>query len=158
MRLLRSPWAALCFIVALVAGCGGDDDGGLMQPQAITVANFVGSWTAESVTHTNNADATQQFDIVTAGGEVRTTVLDGGRSRTWIEFGTFADEWDAQLTVNGSTVTSTPVEATRPTVTYAFAFVGADRITLTNANGSFDFTLSGAPEVSTTEVTVFVRQ
>ena len=50
----------------------------------------------------------QQFDIVTAGGEVRTTVLDGGGARTWLTLGDFNDEWDAALTLSGTTLTSTP--------------------------------------------------
>jgi hypothetical protein len=94
---------------------------------------------------------------VAAGGETRTTVLQGGGARTWVTLGTFSDEWDAQLAINGNTLTSTPAEAARGVRNYTFTLVGST-LTLTNDNGSFDFTLTGADGVPTTEVTVFVRQ
>ena len=138
----------------LAASCGGDDP---IEPEVVTIADLVGSWTASSVLHTDKANPTQLFDIVAAGGETRTTVLEGGGARTWVTLGTFSDEWDAQLTINGTTLTSTPVEASRGVQTNTFTLVG-NTLTLTNDNASFDFTLSGAAEVPTTQVTVFVSQ
>jgi hypothetical protein len=144
----------LAILSFLAAGCGGDDPA---APEGLTLADLVGSWTASSVLHTNNADASEQFDIVAAGGEVRTTVLEGGGARTWVTLFTFSDEWDAQLSLSGNTLTSTPVESSRG-VRVSTAELSGNVLTLTNANDSFDFTLTEAAGVPTTSVTVFVRQ
>ena len=156
MRFPRSTWIPL-LVIFCVAGCGGDDDGGVMEPDPITVADFVGSWTAASVVFTSNADAGQQVDIVALGGEVRSTVLSGGGTRTWIETTGTSDEWDSQMTVSGSTVTMVPAEAGRPTRMYTYSFAGPDNLTLTDTGSEFDFTLGGAAPVPATEVIRFVR-
>ena len=95
--------------------------------------------------------------LIAAGGENRVTVLTGGGARTWIEFGTFSDEWDAQLSISGTILTSNPVEASRIVRTWKFTLNG-EILELTDANATFDFTLSGAAGVSVTEKVVFVRQ
>lgn len=151
----RAPSLFLSALTAvLVAGCGGDDP---VEPEVVTIADLVGSWTASSVLHTDKANPAQSFDLVAAGGETRTTVLQGGGARTWVTLGTFSDEWDAQLAINGNTLTSTPAEAARGVRSYTFTLTG-NTLTLTNSDASFDFTLTGAAGVPTTEVTVFVRQ
>lgn len=142
-------------LVLAVAACSDSD--GSTGPEEVTIADLVGSWTASSQVYTNNANSSQVFDIIAAGGETRTTVLDHGGARTWVTFGTFSDEWDAQLTVSGNTITSTPVEASRGTRTWTFTLSG-NLLTLTDANSSFDFTLSEAAGVAATEVVSFVKQ
>ncbi len=144
--------APLLFIATLLVGCSDDP----AEPNGLTLADLVGSWIATSDTHTNNANAAETFDIVANGGQVRTTVLATGSARTWVEFGTFMDEWDSALSLNGNTLTSDPVEAGRPTRTWTISLVD-DVVTMTDANAEFDFTLMDAPPVSTTEVVVFVR-
>jgi hypothetical protein len=154
MKFARS----LCVLaVAAVfgAGCSGGDD--VVEPDVLTLADLVGSWTASSVLYTNNANATQQFDIVAAGGEFRTTVLANGGARTWVDIGTFSDEWDAQLSLNGNTLTSTPVEAARGVQTFAIALSGST-LTMTNTASSFDFSLQNGAGVLATSVLILVRQ
>ncbi|MEJ2206048.1 MAG: hypothetical protein P8170_18285 [Gemmatimonadota bacterium] len=139
MRPSRS--LLLTALVALIpAGCGDDAATG---PETITISA--------------QANPAQQFDIVTAGGELRTTVLDGGGARTWLTLGDFNDEWDAALTLSGTTLTSTPVEASRPVRHYALALEGS-LMTLTSNDATWDFTLSGAEGVAANQVIVFVRQ
>lgn len=133
------------------------DDGGPNDDTGATIADLVGSWTASSVVFTNKANAAEQIDIVAAGGELRTTVLNHGGARTWLTFGLVNDEWDAQLTLNGDQLTSTPVESTRPTRHYTVALAG-DQLTMTSSDATFDFTLSGADAVAANQVIVFVRQ
>lgn len=133
------------------------DDGGPNDDTGATIADLVGSWTASSVVYTNKANAAEQIDIVAAGGELRTTVLNHGGARTWLTFGLVNDEWDAQLTLNGDQLTSTPVESTRPTRRHTVALAG-DQMTLTSSDATFDFTLSGADPVPANQVIVFVRQ
>jgi hypothetical protein len=135
------------------SACGSDST---TEPDAVTIADLVGTWKATSVLFTNQANPAQQFDIVVAGGELRSTVLNHGGARTWIEFGDFSDEWDAQLSVSGSQLTSTPVEVTRPTRRYTIEMDG-NRLTMTSSDASFDFTLTGATAVPATEVIVYVR-
>lgn len=142
----------LLLAAALLAGCGGDDP---VEPEGLTMADLVGSWIATSDTHTNNANAAETFDVVAAGGEIRLTLLTSGGVRTWVEFGTFSDEWDSAVTLSGSTLTSDPVEEGRPTRVWTVTLIG-DVLTLTDTDSEFDFTLTGAPPVSTTEVVVLI--
>ena len=146
---------AVLATLLLATACGSDD--GSDPVDEVTVADLVGSWTASSLVYTNQADPSETFDLIANGGEVRVTVLTGGRARTWVDFGSFSDEWDAQLTMNGSTLTSTPAEASRPVQHFTFTLVG-DVLTLTNQDDAFDFTLTGASPVAVTAVTVLERQ
>lgn len=73
-----------------------------------------------------------------------------------MEFGSFSDEWDSAVTLNGGTLTSDPVEAGRPTRVWTFTMAGG-ALTITDASAEFDFTLAGAAPVSTTEVVVLTR-
>lgn len=141
-------------MAVLSSACGSEST---TEPDAVTIADLVGSWKASSVVFTEQANPTQQFDIVAAGGEVRTTILDHGGARTWVEFGGLSDEWDAQLSLSGNQLTSTPVEASRPTRHHTIELDG-NRLTMTSSDASFDFTLTGATEVPATQVVVFVRQ
>ena len=142
-------------LVFVVAACSDSDTS--MGPDEITLADLVGSWTASSHVYANNANPGEAFDLIAAGGETRTTVLHNGGARTWITFGTFSDEWDAQLSISGNTLTSDPVEASRQVRTWALSLAG-NLLTLTDATSSFDFTLAGGDGVSATEVVVFARQ
>jgi hypothetical protein len=139
-------------LLVLLSACGDDDPAG---PEGLTLNDLVGSWIATSVVHTNNANSSETFDIVANGGEVRFTMLAGGNTRTWVELGTFMDEWDSAATLSGNTVTMDPVEAGRPTAVFEITLVGGV-LTMTNEDSEFDFTLTGAAPVSTTAVLVFV--
>jgi hypothetical protein len=135
-----------CFVLFAVAACSeseqvtapGDDGNDGNDTQGITIDNLVGSWTASSHMFTNNSDAGETYDLM-------------------FIFGPVDDEWDAQLTLVGSTLTSRPVEASRSVRNWTVTLEG-NVLTLTDTDASFDFTLSDAAEVSATEVVVFVRQ
>jgi len=148
---------ALFVLLSAAIGCSGAESPATPTPTpAVTLSDFVGSWSATSVVHTNKANPAQTFDIIAAGGEVRFTMLVGGGTRTWVELGTYADEWDALVTLSGSTVTSVPVEASRPTIVASVTLANGV-LTMTNANAMFDFALTGATGVPTSEVSTFVR-
>lgn len=144
------------FLAALVAAIGACGDSAT-EPAGMTISDLVGSWKASSVVFTSQANSSQQFDIVAAGGELRVTVLDHGGARTWLTIGPVDDEWDAQLTLNGNQLTSTPVEASRPTRHYTAELSGT-RLTLTSTDAIFDFTLSGGSGVPAREVIVLQKQ
>lgn len=148
-----APYVFVAVLTLLASGCS--DSG--TEPDGITIGDFTGTWQASSHTFTNSADAGETFDLIANGGETRVTVLSGGRARTWVTIGTFYDEWDAQLSINGNVLTSTPAEATRPVKHWTFTLVG-NTLTLTDSDSEFDFTLSGGAEVPATEVVVLVRQ
>lgn len=158
MSRTRFSAAPLLTFVALAAvfsfGCS---DSSPAEPEGITIADLVGSWKASSVLFTNQANPSQQFDIVAAGGELRVTILQHGGARTWVDIGDFSDEWDAQLTLNGSQLTSTPAESSRPTRHFTIELSG-NQLTMTTSEASFDFTLTGATEVAATEKIVLLRQ
>ena len=82
-------------------------------------------------------------------------MLAGGGTRTWIDFGEFQDEWDAQGSLSGNILTMTPEENSRGVNVFLVEKVG-NEITLINSNDSFDFTLSGETPVSTTSTTVLI--
>ena len=146
---------SMMFLLGFLSACDKDDS---MEPSnAIKMTDLEGSWIATSVVHTNNANAAQTLDLVALGAELRITILAGGGARTWIDFGSFQDEWDSQLSISGDLVTSTPVESTRPVNVFKTEFIG-DAIMLTNVNDSLDFTLSSMPPVSSTSVSLFIRQ
>ena len=145
----------MLLLAALVAGCGGDEDPTAPET-GVTIADLVGSWHATSDILTNNANPAETFDMIAAGGEVRFTMLAGGGTRTWVEFGTFSDEWDAAVSLSGNTLTSDPVEEGRPTRVWTFTLVDG-LLTMTGTDADWDFTLTGATPVSATEVIVFVR-
>jgi len=135
-------------------GCG---DTSTEPSDALTIADLVGSWKASSVLLASKANPAQQFDIVAAGGELRVTILQHGGARSWLDLGDFSDEWDAQLTLNGNQLTSTPVESSRPIRQYTITLEGEQLIATSN-DASFDFSLTGGNEVPATEVIVFQRQ
>ncbi len=140
----------------LVAAFGCDKDDSNDPVNTIKIDDIVGSWIATSAIHTNNANTSETLDIVAYGGEIRTTILDQGGARTWVEFGTFQDEWDAQLTIDGDILTSTPQESSRPVQTLKIEFDG-DTLVTTNTNDSFDFTLSSMTPVSSTSEIRWIR-
>lgn len=146
---------ALFALVTVTAGCGGSSSPTNPSP-ALTLSEIVGSWKATSVINTNHANPAQTFDIVAAGGEVRFTMLANGNTRTWVELGSFSDEWDSAVTLNGTTVTSVPAEASRRTVVSTATLVNGV-LTLTDTNAVFDFTLTGATPVPVTQVSRFIR-
>ena len=117
----------------------------------------MGSWKASSHTYTSNANPSQTFDLVANGGETRMTVLSGGRVRTWVDIGDFSDEWDAQITISGTSLISTPAEASRGVQTFSFTLVG-NTLTLTDSSSEFDFTLLGEDPTPASMVVVLVRQ
>ena len=57
-------------IVALAAGCGGDDE--------ISVGDFEGTWDATSFTVTSNDNPAISLDAVAAGATMRGVVDDSG--------------------------------------------------------------------------------
>jgi hypothetical protein len=127
------------------------------ETPSITLDDFVGTWNATSSVFTNTSNASETVDLITLGGELRFTMLEGGGVRTWFTLDTISDEWDAQAELtNSNTLTLTPVEMERGVNTYEFD-LDDNRLTLTDKSTSFDFTLSDSPEVSATSVTTFVR-
>ncbi len=123
----------------------------------LTVAELVGSWTASSAIHTNNANSAQTLDFIGVGGNISITILNGGGTRTWVSYQeTSIDEWDSKIEIGpNKTITSTPVESARGVNTFTYEYE-TDKLTLTNKSDKFDFTNSGAELVSTTSVITFV--
>ena len=152
MKLLRAlPVLALAAVLS--AGCSDAEQG--PEIATVTLDDLIGSWGATSQVFTNKANTGQSFDLVANGGSTNITVLAGGGVRTWLNIGDFSDEWDAQLSMSGNTLTSTPVESARGVKRYTFTLEGGV-LTLVNENDTFDFTLAGGPEVPATVKVVFV--
>ncbi|MGD2046235.1 MAG: hypothetical protein PVH96_08435 [Gemmatimonadota bacterium] len=143
--------AAVVVLLLALGACGGDDP----TSSGLTLDDLTGSWIATSALFTNNANSSETFDLVDTGGEIRFTVLAGGNTRIWIDDGTTSDEFDAVVTLSGSTLTIDPVEAGRDTDVFEITLVN-NVLTMTNSDNNFDFTLSGATPVSATLVLTMV--
>ena len=142
--------------VVLATGCSSD---GPTDVAPLTLSDLVGSWSATSEVFTNNASPSQKIDLIALGGENRFTMLPGGATRTWIDAGTFHDEWDAQATLDagGNTLTLTPAEASRAVVTFTVTLDGTV-LTLHSTDATFDFTLTDpSAAVPATVDIVFVK-
>ena len=127
------------------------------EEPAITIDDLTGSWNGTSFVFTNNSNANDVIDLIAFGGELRFTMLEGGRVRTWFALDSISDEWDSQAVLTNSNIlTLTPVEAERGVKTYEF-LLDNNTLKLTNDQDSFDFTLSGATEVAALSVTFFER-
>lgn len=158
-RLAVNSITPLLIAVLLLVGCGGSDDptgpaGG--SATALALNDLVGSWKATSVIHTDKSNSSQTFDVIAEGGEVRFTMLPNTGTRTWTSFGDVSDEWDSAVSLSGNVLTVTPVEAGRPSRTWTIS-LSNNVLTMTDSDSMWDFTLSGAPPVSTVEVIVFAR-
>jgi len=135
MRPLRTI-SLLSLILVFAVGCDSskNDD--------ITLDDLIGTWSATSMVYTRNSDG-QSVDIIgTLAGEYRITVLSGGRARTWVDVGTYQDEWDSAISLDGNKLTVDPVETGRDTNTATITLSG-NVLTVTDTNVEFDFTLSG---------------
>ncbi len=142
----------IAFIAVFTISCDKNDD-----TPGITVDAFTGSWEAISATYTNHADPAQEIEIISKGADINFTILDGGKVRTWVTFGTFHDEWDAVVIMTNQTnLVSTPVETSRGIKMLTFELEN-DILTLINQADQFDFTLMGEPEVPATSVIVLAR-
>jgi len=123
----------------------------------ITINDFTGSWSAISSVYTNDSNMDEVIDLISLGAELRFTMLERGKVRTWFTIDTISDEWDSQAVLtNQSLLTLTPVEEERGINTFEFE-LDNNTLRLTNNNSSFDFTLSGAPEVPASSVKTFER-
>jgi hypothetical protein len=151
LKYLAYLFLAITFTVNI--GCDDDEE---VSPK-ITMADFEGTWKATSLVFTNNANSDETFEFVANGGESRFVVLPGGRTRNWLEIDTFYDEWDALVTLSGSTLTSIPEEEVRPIGVYEFKLDG-NSLELTNVDATFDFTHMGNPAVSATASGIWERQ
>ena len=151
----RSAYSLLVILLLAFTGC--DSDSGSDEADGLSLSDLTGSWTATSHTWTSTSNSSISFDLVAAGGETRMTVLNGGGVRTWVVLGDLADEWDAQLSINGNALTSTPAESSRSTDTYTAALSG-NTLTLTDTANEFDFTLSEAAPTPATMVVVLQKQ
>ena len=128
----------------------GDDD-------AATIQDLVGSWEATSHVFTNTSNSSQSVDLIGLGEELDITVLANGGVRTWLTIGDVSDEWDALISINGNTLTTTPVEASREGEEYSVNVNGTTFI-LTDNSSEFDFTLTDEAPVAAREVITFERK
>lgn len=149
MKLLKL--ILLSFLVSAFYSCSKED---INNSDAIELSDLAGSWIAISSVHTNNSNADEKFELVANGGEIRYTMFEDGRVRTWVDFESYKDEWDALATISNNIVTAVPEESSRGVQNYSLIKNG-ETFTWTNKNDKFDFTLQGATPVSTTSVTVF---
>jgi len=131
-----------------------DNDNG---SSSITIQDLVGSWEATSHVFTNASDSNQSIDTIGLGEELDITILANGGVRTWHTLGDFSDEWDAMISISGSTLKTTPVETTRASGEFTI-IVNGNTFTLTDNSSEFDFTLSDGAPVAAREVITFGRK
>lgn len=145
VRSMRG-WAAIV-MVALGAACGGDQ-GPDVDP---AIAPFVGTWVADSLTITNQANPTQVANILdpTFGGSFSINVQPSGQYTATLTVYAQANPEIGWLSViNASTLSLTPtIPAGRPVATASYVFQSDDYLILDGAT-EFDFNLDGTDEVA----------
>jgi len=131
-------------VMSSVTGCGDD----IVEPK-LTIADWVGTWDADSLTMTNVADTTVVANVLDFGsfvivieqsGQYTATLVVGSGNPPGIEIG--------DLDVIGTTLqlkrTFPPPESTASS---SFVF-GADDYVILDGDSEFDFNLSGVPEAA----------
>ena len=141
--MVRSGLRAAGTIVAavLVAACG-DDTSVNVDP---TVAPFVGTWDADSMTVTSDANPSVVANILDFGSFFVVVEPSGRYTATLEVLGQSSPE-SGRLTVTGSTITLTPTFPPGQSPSVAdYEFVADDYLILDGAT-EFDFNLGGTPE------------
>jgi len=129
---------------AVSVACGGDSGGVQADP---SVAPFVGTWIADSMTVTNDADTTVVANILEFGS-FTIAVEPSGQYTATLTVSARANVEIGQLTVIGSALTLTPsFPAGRSPATSDYVFVTEDFLILDGAT-AFDFNLDGTPEAA----------
>jgi hypothetical protein len=126
----------------VLGGCGGDN-GPEVDP---AVAPFVGTWDADSLAVTNDADTTVVANVLDFGSFFITVEPSGQYTATLTVNGS-ANPQIGQLTVNNAnTLTLTPsFPSGEPPATSSYVFLSGDYVVLEGPT-DFDFNLDGTPE------------
>jgi len=133
--------ASAIVAAALVAACG-DDTSVNVDP---TVAPFVGTWVADSMTVTSDADPPQVANVLDFGSFFVVVEPSGQYTATLEVLGQSSPE-SGRLTVTGSTITLTPTfPPGRSPAVADYEFV-ADDFLILDGSTEFDFNGDGTPE------------
>jgi hypothetical protein len=110
------------------------------------VAPFVGTWDADSLTLTSDADTTVVANIIEFGSFFITVEPSGQYTATLTVFGRPNPEIGQLTVLNPTTLTLAPsFPAGRPVATAQFVFQADDYLILDGPT-EFDFNLDGTPE------------
>jgi hypothetical protein len=125
MRLMRT--LTLVAAGALAIGCSSTTN-----PQDVTVADLVGTWTASRFAFTNVANTAQKFDVITNGGSFAVTVASNGTIDGTYNFIFDSGDIAGTIAVSGGVVTFVNTAASPPdTLSFTDFALNGNTFTLT---------------------------
>ncbi len=137
MKLQRMMGAGI-LAITLTVGCGDSS-----EPEVVTIADLVGSWTATSMLFTSQANPSLMLDLINpfVGGHLSITIAaDGSFQGTFRESSQAAEESvSGTIAIQGNTITITFVQGLDEDVSGTFTLVG-DVLTVSGTFQEFDFT------------------
>jgi hypothetical protein len=130
----------LVALVGLVAACGDDGGTGVVDNPP-EVQPFVGTWDAEELTITSDADTSIVFDLFDYNGQFTLNVQPSGTYTASLSFrpdsaNLFADSEVGSISVTGDAFTLRPNNG--PPATSSYTFLSADRLEFEGPT-EFDF-------------------
>jgi len=147
-------WKATIFgawVTALgLAACGGSSE--TVTPD-LSVAPFVGDWSATAMVLSSVANPDIQPDLISGfGASFTINVQPSGQYTAILIFAGQASTQIGQVTVSGSTITLRPeVPPNEPDATSTYAFPDANHLVL-DGDTEFDFNFDGTAEAATAHI------
>ena len=141
MKLLR-PFVAPLLAVTVVAGCGDSNGPGTEA----TINALAGTWNATSLVFTNDANASETFDLIADGGSFSITFTAAGGFSGSSTFEGDTEPFNGTFEVQGTNLIITETGESGPE-TIAFTRSG-NTLTLT-LDDEFDFDDDGFDEPAT---------
>ncbi len=154
MRNTRKVTGALAVALALtMAGCGDEDPAGPGGNAAL----LQGSWVATVWRYTNQANTSQQEELVASGVTVTLTIGASSYAILFTMPGQPSQSISGTYTVSGSNFIITETGSSTPeTIPFAFSN-GNNTLTMTSSDSDWDFDGDGTDEPATLSMT-FTRQ
>jgi hypothetical protein len=140
MRFAQSI-SILITLGAVALGCG--DSTGSTE---VTLADLVGTWTADQFEFTNQANTAQRFDVVANGGSFEVTVAANGTITGSFDFIVDDGTIDGTISVGGGVITFINTDVVPPdTLSFGNFVLAEDVLTLTDTNQEFPFGMLTVP-------------
>jgi len=136
MNPLRTV-SALAVAAVLALGCSESTS----PEDDITIGDLAGTWVAQSFVYTAVGNPAQQYDLVADGGGSMTMVIaaDGAFTGTTIVPDVMTREYTGTFTVANTTLTQDFDEEGIPTLTWTITSFNDDSMTISGAQGPWDF-------------------
>lgn len=156
MKSVRT-FAVLAVLLVSMVGCSGSTD-----PDELTIADIAGTWVSTSFVYIADGNPTLQVDLVDEGGSVTMVISAGGAFTGTTDYPPLSMNLvlTGQMTLSDGTLTQDFDAEGLPTLIWTLTVNGDDSMTMTGAQGPWDFTPDNEIDdtVNADIVAVVVRQ